>query len=98
MTVITIPIDDVRHLEDPDGDVHEATVSSLHHARLARALRRLPALERRVLEYRFGLHDSDELTHRQVAKRLSISAGRAWYLERRALGLLRDDFEIEVAA
>lgn len=98
MTVITIPIDDARHIEDPNGDVHEATVSWLHHARLARALRRLPALERRVLEYRFGLHDGKEHTNREVANRLSISAGRAWYLEQRALGLLRDDFELEVAA
>ena len=98
MPVITIPLDDARHIEDPNGDVHDATVSSLHHARLRRALRKLPALERRVLEYRFGLDNGEEHTNREVAKRLSISAGRAWYIEQRALGLLRDDFALEVAA
>jgi DNA-directed RNA polymerase specialized sigma24 family protein len=89
-----------RHLDelaDPDGDTHEQVVSSLEAARLRRLLRNLPAVEQRVLSWRYGLN-GERLAHRQVAARLGVSVGTAWTIEQRALGLLRGEYGLSEAA
>lgn len=87
----------LEQLPDPQADVHEAAVHNLEAARLRRELRRLPDLERRVLEWHWGL-DGPPLSHRQIARRLSISVGSAWNIEQRALSQLRDRYDIADAA
>jgi RNA polymerase sigma factor (sigma-70 family) len=82
----------LEQVADPEADVHEEATSQIEVARLRRELRALPSLERRILELRFGLEGSEQLTNRRVAERLCMSAGRVSYLERRALELLRSAY------
>lgn len=97
--VITLPFDETKHtVVDPDSDVHQGAVISIEVARLRRALKRLPRLERRVLEHRYGLGGTQELSTRQIARELGIPRSTVWDTEQRALELLRQDFGIAVAA
>lgn len=97
--VITLPFDETKHtLIDPDSDVHRGAVINIEVARLRRALNRLPRLERRVLEHRYGLSGTEELSTREIARQLGIPRSTVWDTEQRALELLRQDFGIAVAA
>jgi RNA polymerase sigma factor (sigma-70 family) len=66
-----------------------APVVSIHVLRVRRAIRRLPALERRVLSWRYGL-DGLRLTLAEIAQQLGVSVSTVHRIERRALATLRD--------
>lgn len=97
--VISVAFDEAKHTPvDTGTDVQQGAVISIEVARLRRALRRLPMLERRVLEHRYGLGGTPELSTRQVAARLGIPRSTVWDTEQRALDMLRRDFGVRVAA
>ena len=60
---------------------------------LNRALGRLPARERYILERRFGMRDGSELTLEAVSRILKLSKERVRQLEREALLKLRLSLE-----
>jgi RNA polymerase sigma factor (sigma-70 family) len=92
---VKFPYDEQRHaVADHSADVHEAAVASIEVARLRRAFRTLPELERRVLAWRFGLAGTEQLSIRQIATRLGLSVGTVWNLEQRGLEALRSDYGI----
>ena len=97
--VITVAFDESKHsVIDPNSDVHQGAVISIERARLRRALRQLPKLERRILQHRYGLDGVPELSTRQIAQQLGIPRSTVWDTEQRALELLRQDFGLAVAA
>jgi RNA polymerase sigma factor (sigma-70 family) len=56
---------------------------------LERGMRTLKPRERRVLKWRFGLHDGGEMTLQQIGKRLGLSRERVRQIESVALDHLR---------
>lgn len=97
--VITLPFDETKHTAiDSKPDVHDRAVINIEVARLYRAMKRLPRLERRVIEHRYGLGEVEELSTRQIARKLGIPRSTVWDVEQRALELLRQNFGIAVAA
>jgi RNA polymerase primary sigma factor len=81
-------------LPDPAAvDVVEAAEQALRKERLREALDCLPALERRVVELRFGLADDGRWTLDQVGRELGLTRERARQIELGTLdrlgGLLR---------
>ncbi len=78
----------LEQLADPDVDVHEAAVVSIERARLLRAVRALPMVERKVLAGRYGL-GCDAMTCRELGRTLGISASGVVAIEQRALARLR---------
>lgn len=85
------PLDEVP---DPRPGTQEQAIINLESARLRRELRTLPALEGKVIRLRYR----DELSVRQVARRLNVSVGTAWGIEQRALEMLRASFGVQAAA
>ncbi len=65
---------------------------------VAAALEEVPAAQRRVLELRFGLNGQEALSHREIARRLSVSVQRVRYIERQALRTLAHAPGIRAAA
>jgi RNA polymerase primary sigma factor len=63
-----------------------------------RALERLDARARRVIELRFGLGGKDPLPLREVAKQMGLSAEGVRKLERRALRTLSEERELQALA
>ena len=89
----------LEEIPDPAPDTEQQAVVNLESARLQRELRALPALEEKVLRWRFGLNGTgEELSVRQVARRLNVSTGTAWSIEQRALAMLRASFGVPAAA
>jgi RNA polymerase primary sigma factor len=62
---------------------------------IRRALERLDARGRQVIELRFGLDGSEPLPLREVAKRMGLSAEGVRKLERRALRTLAEERELQ---
>ncbi|WP_291051033.1 sigma-70 family RNA polymerase sigma factor [Herbiconiux sp.] len=69
----------------------DAAASSLQHHDLAVALATLPAREARVICMRFGLDGEDAMSFDQIGDVLGVSRERARQIQRRALGMLRDE-------
>jgi RNA polymerase primary sigma factor len=63
-----------------------------------RALARLDARARKVIELRFGIGGRDPLPLREVAKQMSLSAEGVRKLERRALRTLAEERELQALA
>jgi RNA polymerase primary sigma factor len=62
---------------------------------IRKALERLDARGRQVIELRFGLDGNEPLPLREVAKRMGLSAEGVRKLERRALGTLAEERELQ---
>jgi RNA polymerase primary sigma factor len=62
---------------------------------IRKALQRLDARGRQVIELRFGLDGSEPLPLREVAKRMGLSAEGVRKLERRALRTLAEERELQ---
>jgi RNA polymerase sigma factor (sigma-70 family) len=62
---------------------------------IRRALDRLDARGRQVIELRFGLDGSEPLALREVARRMGLSAEGVRKLERRALRTLAEERELQ---
>jgi len=71
--------------------------SDLYAARLRRLLRELPALDRRVISWRFGL-EGLTLTPREIGRRLTLTTASIRAIEAAALEALRTELVSEVAA
>jgi RNA polymerase sigma factor (sigma-70 family) len=80
--------DRVKAVIDEDADSHEQVVTSIEHARLRRSVRSLPALERHVIVWRYGL-DGTEYSMREIASRLGMSSAGAQAIHDAALDRLR---------
>jgi DNA-directed RNA polymerase sigma subunit (sigma70/sigma32) len=92
-------MDVLGEVADENADVHEQVVSRIEAARLRRLVAGLPPLHARVLRWRFGVSEGgEELSVRQVARKLNMSVGAAWKLEQQALEMLREEYADEVAA
>ena len=79
------PGDDRRREEDAD----DAAVKALR-AKLSGVLRRLPDIERRVLELRMGLVDGVPAKPGQVAERLGLTITEVKRIEARAFERIRE--------
>lgn len=81
-------------LSDPDSFRQEREILRAEVDRiLKRALHKLPARERYILERRFGMRDGSELTLEAVSRILKLSKERVRQLEREALLKLRMSLE-----
>jgi len=69
----------------------DAAAASLQHHDLAVALATLPPRESRVVCMRFGLDGEDPMSFDQIGEALGVSRERARQIQRRALGMLRDE-------
>jgi len=65
---------------------------------IRKALARLDARARQVIELRFGLDGGEPLPLREVARRMNLSAEGVRKLERRALRMLADERELQALA
>ena len=78
----------LTQMPDPDVDVAETAIANIEAEQLRRRVAELPALEARVLRWRYGIQ-SDELTDAEIARRLGLPRGSIWAIEQRALRRLR---------
>ncbi len=69
----------------------DAAAASLQHHDLEVALATLPPRESRVVCMRFGLDGADPMSFDQIGEVLGVSRERARQIQRRALGMLRDE-------
>jgi RNA polymerase primary sigma factor len=69
----------------------DAAAASMQHEELARSLATLPPREARVVCMRFGLDGADPMSFDEIGTELGVSRERARQIQRRALGLLRDE-------
>src|SRR5437868_8008392 len=73
----------------------EEVAVELEEASIRKALERLDANARKVIELRFGIGGADPLTLREVAQRMGLSAEGVRKLERRALRRLAEERELQ---
>jgi RNA polymerase primary sigma factor len=76
----------------------EEVAVELEEASIRKALERLDANARKVIELRFGIGGADPLTLREVAQRMGLSAEGVRKLERRALRRLAEERELQALA
>ena len=76
----------------------EEVAVELEEESIRRALTRLDANARRVIELRFGIGGAEPLTLREVAQRMSLSPEGVRKLERRALRRLAEERELQALA
>ncbi len=69
----------------------DAAAATFQHEELAVALATLPPREARVVCMRFGLDGADPMSFDQIGDALGVSRERARQIQRRALGMLRDE-------
>jgi DNA-directed RNA polymerase sigma subunit (sigma70/sigma32) len=72
-----------------DEDTDDAAIKALR-SRLSGVLRRLPDIERRVLELRMGLVDGVPAKPGQVAERLGLTIAEVKRIEARAFDRIRE--------
>jgi RNA polymerase primary sigma factor len=73
----------------------EEVAVELEEASIRKALERLDANARQVIELRFGIGGAEPLTLREVAQRMGLSAEGVRKLERRALRRLAEERELQ---
>jgi RNA polymerase sigma factor (sigma-70 family) len=96
-----VSLDEARDQPDPRGDLLDVYLDEIDRAQameeLEGHLRALPRRERRTIELRYGLRTGHGLGYEQIARRLKLSLGHVWALERRALQHLRQSYGLEAA-
>lgn len=75
-------------LEAKDGSVAEAVESRFEEEKLREKLKCLSPRERKVIELRYGLSDTESQTQREIAKILNISRSYVSRIEKRAISKL----------
>lgn len=76
-----------------DGDVvYKKIEAGVEEELLKKALKNLSDREREIVELRFGLSGSDELTQREVADKLNISQSYISRLEKKIISRLKKEF------
>ena len=88
VAVTGVPVD---HVADPDEDPAAAAMLSVDAARVRRLVAGLPRDQRAVICMHFGLGCAPA-GFREISRRLGISVGHAFALERAALVVLRERF------
>jgi len=76
-----------------ENDFVEGIEMKLRAQTLRSALRSLEPREREIIYYRYGLHNGDPQTQREVAERLKISRSYVSRIEKKALEKLRERTE-----
>ena len=88
VAVTGIPVD---HVPDPDEDPAAQAMLAVDAARVRRLVARLPRHQRAVICMHFGL-GCPPAGFREISRRLGVSVGHAFALERTALASLRERF------
>ena len=85
-----ITILDILKTPDPDyiGDMDKRN----NIAELMKYLNMLSDREKEIITYRYGLFDKDELTQKEISKRLGISRSYVSRIEKRALSKILREF------
>jgi len=80
----------IDFLEDEDiATPHENLESKRWNGEVQRLLETLTPIEARILRWRFGLDDQDELTLKQIGDKYNLSRERIRQLQEQALGKIR---------
>jgi RNA polymerase primary sigma factor len=80
----------IDFLEDDDvPSPHEKLESKRWNGEVRRLLETLTPMEARILRWRFGLDDQDELTLKQIGDKYNLSRERIRQLQEQALGKIR---------
>jgi RNA polymerase primary sigma factor len=80
----------IDFLEDEDiPDPHERLESKRWNGEVRRLLETLTPMEARILRWRFGLDEQDELTLKQIGDKYNLSRERIRQLQEQALGKIR---------
>jgi RNA polymerase primary sigma factor len=80
----------IDFLEDEDIPTpHEKLESKRWNGEVRRLLETLTPMEARILRWRFGLDDQDELTLKQIGDKYNLSRERIRQLQEQALGKIR---------
>jgi RNA polymerase primary sigma factor len=80
----------IDFLEDEDiPSPHEKLESKRWNGEVQRLLETLTPMEARILRWRFGLDDQDELTLKQIGDKYNLSRERIRQLQEQALGKIR---------
>ena len=80
----------IDFLEEEDApSPHDRLESKLWNAEVRRLLDTLTPMEARILRWRFGLDDQDELTLKQIGDKYNLSRERIRQLQEQALGKIR---------
>jgi RNA polymerase primary sigma factor len=79
----------VDFLHDDAPTPFDDAVSASWNRRVRELLETLPPMEARILRWRFGLDDEDELTLKQIGDKYNLSRERIRQLQEQALGKLR---------
>jgi len=80
----------IDFLEDEDIPTpHERLESKRWNGEVRRLLETLTPMEARILRWRFGLDDQDELTLKQIGDKYNLSRERIRQLQEQALGKIR---------
>jgi DNA-directed RNA polymerase specialized sigma24 family protein len=80
----------VAQLADPAVDVAAQALEAIEVIRVRRFVRQLPPLELVVISLRFGLIGGlPPLTRAEIGERIERPAGSVWWIENKALSMLR---------
>lgn len=79
----------IDFLSDDSPTPYDDAVSASWNRKVRELLETLPPMEARILRWRFGLDDEDELTLKQIGDKYNLSRERIRQLQEQALGKLR---------
>ena len=85
----------IDFLHDESPTPFDDAVTSSWHRKVRDLLETLPPMEARILRWRFGLDDEDELTLKQIGDKYNLSRERIRQLQEQALGKLRRTLDSE---
>jgi RNA polymerase primary sigma factor len=75
--------------EETEPSPYESLVSQNWSDEVQRLLETLTPMEARILRWRFGLNDEDELTLKEIGDKYNLSRERIRQLQEQALGKIR---------
>jgi RNA polymerase primary sigma factor len=85
----------IDFLEDEDiASPHENLENKRWNVEVKRLLQTLTPMEARILRWRFGLDDQDELTLKQIGDKYNLSRERIRQLQEQALGKIRRQVQV----
>jgi RNA polymerase primary sigma factor len=85
----------IDFLHDEAPTPYDDAVSASWNRKVRQLLETLPPMEARILRWRFGLDDEDELTLKQIGDKYNLSRERIRQLQEQALGKLRRTLNAE---
>ncbi len=88
----------IDFLHDDSPTPYDEAVTSSWHRKVRELLETLPPMEARILRWRFGLDNEDELTLKQIGDKYSLSRERIRQLQEQALKKLRRTLDSEEKA